>query len=114
MWIKSSAPSDQQEWNLFWLKLSDKETGKVRQLGDLEWTKLFSVVMGHRLGMWHSKELEECQTVKDKLAFINSHNHSNRTFTLDNWKDCRKEQRKNQMLPREMLEDVLLDFGIMD
>lgn len=102
----------QQEWNLFWLKLSDKETGKVRQLGDLEWTKLFSVVMGHRLGMWHSKELEECQTVKDKLLFINSRNHSNRTFTLDNWKDCRKEQRKNQMLPREMLEDMLLEFGI--
>ena len=104
----------QQEWNLFWLKLSDKETGKVRQLGDLEWTKLFSVVMGHRLGMWHSEELEKCPTIKDKLAFINAHNHSNRMFTIDNWKDCRKEQRKSQMLPREMLEDVLKEFGITD
>ena len=87
-------------------KSADK--GGVRQLTDLDWTILFTCVMGYRLGLWDIPYLNtEGLTVKDKIAWINQFNKSKKKFTENTWKDCRKQDRASQMLPRELITDTL-------
>lgn len=98
------------DWQKFWLRLEDHKTGYKRNLSDLEWTKLFSVVQGYRMGLWDIPEITACGSVSEKLVVINKHNHSGKTFNENAWKNSRKPERASQMLPQEVITDLLEEF----
>lgn len=103
------------EWDAFYLKMEDRMTGYKRHTPD-EWTKLMSVIQGYRYGLWFLPELDECRNedgsmdVKKVLTVINDHNHSSREFKESSWKNSRKPERASQMLPEEMIRDLLEEF----
>lgn len=103
------------EWEMFFLKLEDREAGYKRHAPD-EWTKLMSVIQGYRYGLWGIPELDACKNVdgvmdlKKALAVINSHNHSNRVFKETAWKNARRPERASQMLQEELIKDLLEEF----
>lgn len=97
-----------KDWALFFAKAERTDKGGVRQLTDLDWTILFTCVMGYRLGLWDIPYLNtEGLTVKDKIAWINQFNKSKKKFTENTWKDCRKQNRASQMLDRTLIVEVL-------
>lgn len=49
--------------------------------------------------------------VKKAIDIINSHNHSSRKFNESAWKNCRRPERASQMLPEEMIIDLLNEFN---
>ena len=55
------------DWQKFWLRLDDHKTGYKRNLSDMEWTKLFSVIQGYRMGLWDIPEITACGSVTEKL-----------------------------------------------
>lgn len=98
------------DWQKFWLRFEDHRTGYKRNLSDMEWTKLFSVIQGYRMGLWDLPEVSACSSVAEKLAVINKYNHSGKTFNENAWKNSRKPERASQMLPPEVLKDLLEEF----
>jgi len=104
------------DWDRFFLKLSDREKGYKRHAPD-EWTRLMSVIQGYRFGLWQLPELDACRNedgsmdMKRALSVINSHNHSNRIFKEAAWKNARRPERASQMLQEELLKDLLEEFG---
>ena len=101
-------------WQKFWLRFEDHKIGYKRNLSDMEWTKLFSVVQGYRMGLWDLPEVSACSSVAEKLAVINKYNHSGKTFNENAWKNSRKPERASQMLPPEVLKDLLEEFCFTD
>lgn len=96
------------DWDLLFFKAEQTEDGCVRHITDLDWSILFTCIMGYRLGSWDIPYLHtEGLTVKDKIAWINQFNKSKKKFTENTWKDCRKQDRASQMLPRELITDTL-------
>lgn len=102
------------DWQKFWLRLDDHKTGYKRNLSDMEWTKLFSVIQGYRMGLWDIPEITACGSVAEKLAVINKHNRSGKIFNENAWKNARKPERASQMLPAEIIVDLLEEFGFVD
>ena len=102
------------DWQKFWLRFEDHKTGYKRNLSDMEWTKLFSVIQGYRMGLWDLPEVSACSSVAEKLAVINKYNHSGKTFNENAWKNSRKPERASQMLPPEILKDLLEEFCFTD
>ena len=41
------------------------------------------------------------------------HNHSDKEYKECHWKNARKPERASQMLPKEMIQDLLDEFGCM-
>ena len=67
--------------------------------------------MGHRLGLWVIPYLNNNDlSVADKVDWINTFNKSKKKFTVNTWKDCRKQTRQSQMLPLELVKDLLLEM----
>ena len=105
----------ESDWEKFYLKMNDHKDGYKRHAPD-EWTKLVSVIQGYRFGLWKLPELEACRNkngsmdVKKVVAAINTHNHTNRVFNESAWKNARKPERASQMLPEELLKDLLKEF----
>lgn len=105
----------ENDWGKFFLKLNDKEKGYKRRTPD-EWTKLFSVIQGYRCGLWSLPELEECKNddgstnVKKVITVINDHNHSARKFNETAWKNARRPERASQMLPEDLIKELLEEF----
>ena len=103
------------DWDLFFLKLNDRKYGYKRQTPD-EWTKLMSVMQGYNAKLWSLPEVDACKNdngkydVKKVLEVVNSHNHSSRNFTESSYKNSRKPERASQMLPEEMIKDLLEEF----
>ena len=111
-----------KDWKRFFLKLDDAcqcdgsvvkkiNNRQTRHVSDMEWSRIMSVVMGHRLGKWSIPFLAEKHPIKEKLDFINSFNDSCRIFSESNWKDCRKASRASQMLPIQHISDLLKSMG---
>jgi hypothetical protein len=100
-----------EEWQRFFLKLEDRENEYKRDTSNLDWTKLFSVVQGYRMGLWDIPVISACETVREKLAVINKYNHSSRVFNENAWTNSRKPERASQMIPREMFQELLEEFG---
>ena len=97
------------DWDIFWRKLSvDQANVKIR---NLEWSKLNSVVMGHRAGKWSIDILNSDKlTVAEKCDWINRFNKSEHVFKLSDWKNARKAERQSSILDFEMLEPLLREM----
>ena len=102
------------DWQKFWLRFEDHKAGYKRNLSDMEWSKLFSVVQGYRMGLWDLPEVSACSSVAEKLSVINKHNRSGKTFNENAWKNSRKPERASQMLPSEIIADLLKEFCFID
>lgn len=104
------------DWDAFYLKLEDRKNGYKRHTPD-EWTKLVSVIQGYRFGLWSLPEVDACKndngtmSVNKMLNVINKHNHSNRKFNEVSWKNARRPERASQMLPEELIKDLLEEFN---
>ncbi len=75
-------------------------------ISDMEWQKLMSCVRGHAKGLWTIPKLDE-GTRDEKIAWINSHNHSQKQFTLTDLKNCQRNSRKSKILPEKVVKDLL-------
>lgn len=110
-----------RDWERFYLKLDGRGVDdtskrvnrrKTQHVSDVEWSRIMTVVRGHREKKWCIPFLDDKQkSVKEKLLYINSFNKSARIFKEDNWKDCRKPGRTSQMLPLHMVSGLLSDMG---
>lgn len=114
--IKRGCLLTQNDWDTFLLKVVGKEEKKAvnarqtRHISDIEWSRIVTLVMGHRLGYWSIPYLaSKSYSLQEKLAFINSLNKSKKVFDLNNWKNSRKVERVAQMLPFHMIADLLLE-----
>lgn len=107
-------------WIEFFNKIQYKKDGVRRNVKDYEWTKLFSCIMAFRLGVPLDMNngspviipylADNTHTVAEKVAWINKFNTSQKKFTENTWKDCRKQQRQSQMLPEHLFKDLLMDM----
>lgn len=96
------------DWSLFFGRAAGVKAGS-RHITDMDWSKLFTCVMGHRLGLWEIPHLnQQGLSVADKVDWINSFNNSKRRFTENTWKDCRKQNRQSQMLDSSLIQDLLI------
>ena len=99
------------DWDIFWLKLDMNACGAQIHT-DLDWSILFSCVMGFRAGRWSIPKLES-GTVEEKCSWLNTHNTSKKTFKPSDWKNARRPERQVNMLPeymiREKLEELIAD-----
>lgn len=95
------------DWERFFLKIDTDDCGaKVR---DLDWSILYSCIMGYRAGMWDIPALNDL-SLKDKLIWINDHNNSGKEFKESDWKNARKPERQAKMLPKDIVEDKLTEL----
>lgn len=103
----------QNQWDLFWAKLSAGATGKQIRLKDgIEWAKLLSCVMGARRGLWVIDELNDPNTtVQDKCDWLNSLNLSPKQFKTSDWKNARRPERQVNMLGKDDIIDFLQIMG---
>ena len=97
------------DWQKFWLRIEDHKIKYKRNLSDLEWSKIVSIIQGYRMGLWDIPRLGSL-SVAEKCEWINEHNTSNRKFKVSDWKNCRRPERQMKMLPREILVDKLNEF----
>lgn len=104
----------EKDWALFFAKVLRPDTGVVRacvrHIADLDWSILFTCIMGYRLGLWDIPHLNEKLSVKEKVEWINLFNKTKKKFTENTWKDCRKQNRASQMLERRLVIDLLTEM----
>ena len=101
----------EKDWKIFFAKLMHIEKNGSHQLTDLEWSILFTCIMGYRLGLWDIPHLgDKGLSVKDKIEWINRFNKSPKPFTENTWKDCRKANRSGQMLNQSLIQDMLYEM----
>lgn len=103
-----------EDWCLFFDKICSRSDGYHRKVTDLEWSILFSAVMAVRLQVPLQCLNGEAaavpflisteNSVDDKVEWINKFNKSSKRFTVNTWKDCRKQTRLSQMLPEQVFE----------
>ena len=99
----------EKDWNTFFIKVSQRDKGITRKITDPEWERLRTCVMGHRMGLWSIGFLErKDSTLNDKLYNLNLFNRSDKSFTKDDWDNCARQDRQHQLLPEEMVIDLLL------
>lgn len=109
--IKESSPvlRTADDWKRFFVKVHCPEGSKVR-VADPSWSTLMSCIIGYRLGKFPIEGLDQCQTLDEKLDYINSHNSTGKVFTQSHWKNARRPERASQMLPVELLTDTLAEL----
>ena len=108
-----------EDWSRFFDKIKARSSGVRRNITDLEWSKLVSCVMAYRLGIpldtfggpVSIPFLDDPNhSVKEKVAWINHFNDSEKDFTENTWKDCRKQTRASQVLTEMLFIDKLKDM----
>lgn len=70
----------QSEWENFFLKVDMNACGMI--VKDLDWSVIMSIVMGYRCGKFIIPDLDRCETVQDKIDWINTYNDSKRKFKI--------------------------------
>ena len=101
------------DWNKYFVLLEkrsvDRKSGqRKRNLSDMEWSRIITLVMGYRFGLWDIPSLSTKNlSLKEKIDFINTLNKSGKKFTKSDWKNCRRPERKSQMLDRKYIVDLL-------
>ena len=104
------------DWAKFWIKIHALSSGDTRRrhIRNVEWTILNSVISGHRQGLWKIPALSDPKkTVKEKVAWINKFNGSDKPFTENSWKNCGRKDRKDQILSKDECE-ALLELMLAD
>lgn len=99
------------DWKRFFVKVHCPDGSKVR-VADPNWSALMSCIIGYRLGKLPIEGLDKCKTVEEKLSYINSHNSTGKPFTMSHWKNARRPERASQMLPIELLGDMLAELRV--
>ena len=109
-----------EDWSLYFDKINSKRDGVRRHIKDLEWSKLISCVMVYRLGIpldafgltpVSIPYLDDPdKSVAEKVAWINQFNDSQKEFTVNTWKDCRKQTRASQVLSEALYIEKLKDM----
>ncbi len=109
-----------KDWVLFFDKIKMHSDGKHRIITDKEWSILFSAVMAYRLRVpldafngepANIPFLDDAEkSVAEKVEWINKYNHSSKVFTVNTWKDCRKQTRISQMLPEALFIDKVKEM----
>ena len=110
-----------EDWYLFFDKIDSKRDGVRRRIIDLEWSKLVSCVMSYRLGLpldaFGNMPVsipyldDPDKSVAEKVEWINHFNDSKKkTFTVNTWKDCRKQTRASQVLSESLYIDKLMSM----
>jgi hypothetical protein len=63
--------------------------------------------------MWEIRKLTEdtSLSVQQKCDWINAHNKSSRTFTVNDWKNARKPSRAHSVLPQSYVQDKLNELN---
>ncbi len=103
-----------KDWELFFARVNTGSIGIEKHIRDLEWTKLTSVITGYRAGLWDIPALSDSKmTVKDKCAWINEHNKSNKEYCVSDWKNARRPERITKILPAEQLQDLFNEMGVI-
>ena len=110
------------DWKLFFDKIAVKQLSKGQHIKDLEWSKLVSCIMVYRLGIpigiYGNNPVDipylsdPDHTVQQKVDWINSFNRSKKKFTVNAWKDCRKQTRASQILPESVYIDLLKEMMV--
>lgn len=106
-----------KDWVMFFDKVRGKADGKYRIIKDLDWSSLVSAVMAYRLRVpldaYGTAPVNipfldsTAHTVAEKVEWINQFNVSDKKFTVNTWKDCRKQQRITQMLPEPLFIEYI-------
>ena len=105
------------DWNKFYVLLEnrsiDRKSGqRKRNISDMEWSRIITLVMGYRFGFWDIPYLsEKKRCLNEKIDFINSLNKSGKRFGKNDWKNCRRPERKSQMLDKKYITDLLEECG---
>ncbi len=105
------------DWNKFYVLLEnrsfDRKSGqRKRNISDMEWSRIITLVMGYRFGFWDIPYLsEKKRCLNEKIDFINSLNKSGKRFGKNDWKNCRRPERKSQMLDKKYITDLLEQCG---
>ena len=105
------------DWNKFFVLLEnrsiDKKSGqRKRNISDMEWSRIITLVMGYRFGFWDIPSLSAKNlSLNEKINFINSLNKSGKRFGKNDWKNCRRPERKSQMLDKKYIMDLLEECG---
>ena len=71
---------------------------------DLDRKILLSILMGYRSGIYQIPALDGLKQ-SDVVATVNSWGISN--ISINDWKNCSRSKRQDNMLPRELVEDTL-------
>lgn len=100
------------EWRSFFARVQAFTAGVQRHVPDWEWARIFTCVMGHRLGVWYIPTLDDASlTVQDKCDWVNRYNGSRKAFKPCHWKNARRQERMSQMLDRDDVADLLVLMG---
>ena len=100
-----------EDWEHFWSVLS-RSNCKARGK-DLEWLKIRSCVTGHLSDMWVIPALTHGSR-QEKVDWINKHNRSGKTFTVSDFKNAGRVDRRDSILPREEIQDLLEEMQADD
>ena len=80
---------------------------------DFEWTKLMSVVIGYRQGLWDIPALNDLSSA-DKIKWFNDHSHCDKELNENSWKNARRPERMKQMLPKVDIMGLLSEMGAVE
>lgn len=104
------------DWSVFFRRLAGGSV--VTSVVDPDWAKLRSAVMAYRLGVpldFLGGEIASIPvldspllTVEQKLRWISGFNAGKKEFTESDWKNARRQNRINSMLPEALYQDVLV------
>ena len=106
----------EDEWRTLFGKVRlDPSASVQRHVRDWEWSRIFTCVMGHRLGQWRIPTLDDTAlSVADKCDWVNGFNKSKKRFGPSDWKNARRQNRQSQMLPRSEVSDLLTAMGAVN
>lgn len=81
----------ENDWRAFFVRVSSSASGIRRHVADYDWSRIFTCVMGHRLGVWNIPTLDDpALTVDAKCRWINQFNESGKPFKASHWKNARE------------------------
>ena len=110
--VSSKCLRSEGDWRAFFARVGSAASGVTRHVSDYDWSRVFTCVMGHRLGVWNIPFLaDEGKSVAEKCAWVNRFNSSSKAFGESHWKNARRQERQSQMLDRSEVADLLAAMG---
>lgn len=95
--------------------LQDVQSKQNTAVYSREWYKLFTCILGYRLGDWDIPHLRTKRlSNKQRAEWINLFNNSEKRFTVNTWKECGRERNRSKTLPEAEVKDLLLAMQNFD